>query len=90
MSRFDYVQYDQEAQDQQKLIKEICKNVEHTLDLIVPPPTENTKPDSNAFRARALAITKLEEVYMWAGKAIRDQQIMRNGNAPLQEERNNG
>jgi len=36
-------------------------------------------------RAKALAITKLEEVYMWIGKAIRDDQIKRNGSAELQE-----
>lgn len=42
-----------------------------------------------AHRAKALALTKLEEVYMWIGKAIRDDQIERNGSAELQEERNN-
>jgi len=41
-------------------------------------------------RAKALAITKLEEVYMWIGKAIRDDQIKRNGSAELQEERKDG
>jgi hypothetical protein len=40
-------------------------------------------------RAKALALTKLEEVYMWIGKAIRDDQLSRNGTAELQEERNN-
>jgi len=87
MSRFDYVKYDDIALEQQKLIKQFCQHVEQTLDFIVPPPSKDAKPDSNAFRSRALAITKLEEVYMWAGKAIRDQQIARNSSAPLQEER---
>lgn len=31
----------------------------------------------------------LEEAYMWVGKAIRDDQIKRNGAAELQEGRNN-
>lgn len=38
-------------------------------------------------RAKALAVTKLEECYMWIGKAIRDEQIARNGSAELMEER---
>ena len=28
-----------------------------------------------AGRARSLVMTKLEEAYMWVGKAIRDQQV---------------
>lgn len=28
---------------------------------------------------KSLAITKLEECYMWIGKAIRDEQIARGG-----------
>ena len=40
-------------------------------------------------RTVALALTKLEECYMWIGKAIRDDQIERNGSAELQEERTN-
>ncbi len=32
---------------------------------------------------------RLEQAYMWVGKAIRDDQINRNGSAPLQEERVN-
>ncbi len=34
-------------------------------------------------------MTKLEEAYMCVGKAIRDDQIARNGSAPLQEARGN-
>lgn len=37
-----------------------------------------------------MAITKLEEFYMWVGKAIRDEQLLRNGSAELQEERKDG
>lgn len=41
-------------------------------------------------RAKALALTKLEECYMWIGKALRDDQIARIGSAPLQEDRDPG
>jgi hypothetical protein len=40
-------------------------------------------------RSKALAFTKLEECYAWIGKGIRNDQIARNGNAELQEERTN-
>lgn len=36
------------------------------------------------------AVDLVEEFYMWVGKAIRDDQIKRNGSAPLQEGRKNG
>lgn len=35
------------------------------------------------------ALGLLEQAYMWCGKAIRDDQIERNGGAPLQEGRSN-
>lgn len=41
-------------------------------------------------RAKALALTKLEECYMWIGKGVRDDQIKRNGSAELQEKRKDG
>jgi hypothetical protein len=34
-----------------------------------------------------VVLTKLEEAYMWIGKAIRDEQIERNSKAELQESR---
>jgi hypothetical protein len=77
MSRFDYVRYDELAQEGQRKVKTQCEELEKTLaDL----------PDG---RAKSLALTKLEEFYMWVGKAIRDYQIERGAAAPLQEERNN-
>ncbi len=36
------------------------------------------------------AIQRLEQAYMWCGKALRDEQIKRNGSAPLEEGRSNG
>lgn len=79
MGRFDYVCYDDKAAAQQDKFK--SRFVE--LELAV---TENLAPG----RATALALTKLEEAYMWVGKAIRDEQIARNGSAPLQEARKDG
>lgn len=79
MSRFDYVKYDEKAIDQQNTIKTVTEALEMSInDLLISP------------RAKALALTKLEECYMWVGKAIRDDQIARNGSAELQEERKNG
>lgn len=78
VSRFDYVKYDEDA-DQQSVFKDCFMALAAVL--------ENTlKPG----RAKSLAITKLEETYMWVGKAVRDDQIARNGSAPMQEERKNG
>lgn len=78
MSRFDYVKYDDIALTQQTEIKEKMLDLEVFI---------NTHLDSP--RAKALILTKLEEAYAWCGKAIRDDQIARNGAADLQEERGN-
>ena len=78
MSRFDYVKYDEGAVVDQETAKELVINLEQFIGLRTTSP-----------RAKALALTKLEECYMWIGKAIRDDQIVRNGSAPLQEERTN-
>jgi hypothetical protein len=78
MSRFDYVRYDEYAQSEQAVAKDLVTKVEtFILSLGVAP------------RAKSIALTKLEEVYMWIGKAIRDDQIERNDGAELQEERGN-
>jgi len=76
--RFDYVKYDDMATADQALFKRQCTSIETQI--------EQHKPG----RAKALALTALEECYMWIGKMIRDEQIERNGSAPLQEERKNG
>lgn len=60
MSRYDYVKYDQLAMDLQQAFKQ------QFLD-----PEESLKSLPNG-RAKSLAHTKLEEAYMWIGKAIRD------------------
>lgn len=75
---FDYVAYDEEAATQQQAAKELFIGL-HKF-------TDSTLADG---RAKSLVKTKLEEAYMWVGKAIRDDQIKRNGSAPLQESRGN-
>lgn len=77
-SRFDYVRYDEPAQQ----FQEAAKNEFQIVESLIGGLPEG--------RAKALALTKLEECYMWVGKGIRDAQIARNGSAPLQEERKNG
>lgn len=78
MSRFDYVKYDGHADVAQAAFKNAVGSMEGLIEYNLKSP-----------RAKALALTKLEECYMWIGKAIRDDQIARNGSAELQEERSN-
>ena len=77
-NRFDYVAYDAISATKQATAKQQLTGVVEFLDA-------NLKHG----RAKSLVMTKLEEAYMWIGKAIRDEQIERNGSAPLQEERGN-
>lgn len=74
-SRFDYVKYDGLAQTNQEIAKNICIELETLIEKLGPG------------RYTSLALTKLEETYMYIGKQIRDNQIIRNGSAPLQESR---
>lgn len=75
-SRFDYVKYDQTATASQAEFKQKFQELEAMI-LRLP-----------AGRPTELAVAHLEETYMWVGKALRDDQIKRNGSAPLQEARN--
>ncbi|CAB4149731.1 hypothetical protein UFOVP558_24 [uncultured Caudovirales phage] len=77
MSRFDYVKFDEMSVRDQAEAKKACEELERVIEMILPHPG----------RAKSLALTKLEEVYMWIGKAVRDDQIARGGPAILQEER---
>lgn len=88
MSRFDYVAYDEHSAADQRESKELVSRLETFIDSL---GTDDATPVARKTcgRAKALALTKLEECYMWIGKAIRDDQIERNGSAPLQETRNN-
>ena len=65
MSRFDYVKYDGLAIEDQERAKQLCTS----LDLFIW--------SLGSERAKALAHTKLEECYMWIGKALRDAQLDR-------------
>lgn len=78
-NRFDYVAYDEQAKRTQLNLKGEFQALEGHIGVAIQSP-----------RAKALVLTKLEEAYMWIGKAIRDDQIARNGSAPLQEERTDG
>lgn len=86
MSRFDYVQYDSGAQGDQLSAKILVQRIEKFIESI---GYAQGKLSPQTARSKALAITKLEECYMWIGKAIRDDQIARGAPAPLQEERTN-
>lgn len=77
-SRFDYVKYDEQAQFSQDMFKARVSSLETDIESNIKCP-----------RSKALALTKLEEVYMWIGKGIRNDQISRNGSALLQEDRKN-
>ena len=76
--RLDYVKYDETAQGLQDAAKQQCGDIVKMIEAM------------GAGRAQSIALTKIEECYMWIGKAIRDHQVMRNGGAQLQEERKNG
>lgn len=69
MGRFDYVQYD----EQEKSLQEGLKRAFEIVETI-----GNYLADGSA---KSLFFTKLEEAYMWAGKAIRDSQIASGGSA---------
>ena len=75
MSRFDYVKYDDNAEKMQAGFKSIFIGLTDAVEAL---------PKG---RAQSIALTKLEEAYMWIGKAIRDNQIERNGAAELMEQR---
>lgn len=79
MNRFDYIKYDKQSMGNQEAFKSMFKDLE--LHVVKSLPFG---------RAQSLALTKLEEAYMWVGKAIRDDQLRREGTVDLQEERKNG
>lgn len=92
MSRFDYVKYDDTAVLLQNHFKAMCEQLEASINSIGNRPMAYVDPVKVGAlgRSKAMAFTKLEELYMWIGKAVRDDQIIRNGSAELQEERKNG
>lgn len=76
-NRFSYVKYDERATNHQGAMKKQFELLEAAVDLMADG------------RAKSLILTKLEEAYMWVGKAIRDDQIARTGKVDEQPERGN-
>lgn len=74
MKTFSYVKYDETSVNKQETAKAICEQLESFLN-----------DQLNNGRAKSLAITKLEECYMWIGKAIRDEQIGSGDNKHVPE-----
>lgn len=93
-SRFDYVKYDDAAVLLQDHFKKIVTALEADVNTIGVDSINRAPPGSKAVgslaRSKAMALTCLEELYMWVGKAVRDEQLVRNGSAPLLEERKDG
>lgn len=65
MRPFDYVKYDDEAAKTQAVFKNRFEALYEMMDGLP------------SGRSKSLAQTKLEEAYMWLGKAIRDDQLVR-------------
>lgn len=74
--RFDYVKYDDAAAVTQATFKLLFENLADNANKILAKG-----------RAQSLVLTKLEEAYMWVGKAIRDEQIARGGDQADQPKR---
>lgn len=67
MKQYDYVRYDEDSTANQNHLREKVEELTEEIETILQPG-----------RAKSLAMTKLEECYMWIGKAIRDDQIKRD------------
>lgn len=77
-NRFDYIAYDEQAKTAQAVAKNHMLAMESFIETELKPG-----------RSKALALTKLEEVYMWIGKAIRDEQVQRTGESKEMPQRSN-
>jgi hypothetical protein len=76
MNRFDYVKYDETSGKKQEAFKRMMMMVEDSVE-------KNVMDSGHKVRI----FEKLEEAYMWIGKAIRDEQVSRTRKVELQEER---
>ncbi len=63
MNRFDYISYTDKSQKLSDERKKLSEDYEQLI---------NQLPNS---REKSLALTKLEECFMWIGKAIRNMQV---------------
>lgn len=77
-TRFSYVKYDQESAARSEDFKKAFEVLEEKVQAGLPEGRE-----------KSLVITKLEEGFMWVGKAIRDEQIKRNSQPEHVPERTN-
>lgn len=79
MNRFDYVKYDSISVAKQDSFKRQFMMIEDHVDKHLV---------DSGHKVRVME--KLEEAYMWIGKAIRDEQVSRTRKVELQEERTDG
>lgn len=77
MSRFNYIQYDQQSMTLQQELKVLFEAIEEKCGML------------SEGRAKSLILTHLEESYMWTGKAIRDAQLLRNDSSKDLPQRSN-
>jgi hypothetical protein len=66
-SRFDYTKFDKTSSTKLEDAKQAYKSVEALIEGVLPVGS----------REKSLVLTKLEESFMWVGKAIRNEQIER-------------
>lgn len=64
-SRFDHVKYDDISNSKIELLKHEFEVIDSMLTTLLPG------------RAKEIAFDRLEEAYMWVGKALRDEQLAR-------------
>jgi hypothetical protein len=75
-NRFAYVKYDEKSVGLQEHFRTLCDAIDVGLLTLLPGSAEKT-----------LAVRSLEVAYMWIGKASRDAQIQRGGDATHQPAR---
>lgn len=69
MSRFNYIAFDLVSNQKQEGFKRMFEMIEAFAAEHLPESRE-----------RSLLVTGLEQAYMWTGKAIRNEQLAREGN----------
>lgn len=77
--RFDYVKYSEHNLKLQGEFKKTFMDLERRIECIGSNLRVSETYDPAVVRARSLALTALEECYMWIGKAIRDVEIKETG-----------
>lgn len=76
-TRFSYIRYDESSTKQSEEAKDLCEQMESFINSL------------GAGRPQSLALTSLEETFMWIGKAIRDNQLQRDSQTEHIAERTN-